>query len=171
MIKKLTYTDIAHSLFCLNDIKSAHSNGSIVGHMELLKRHSVLKNEAGLSMLEGAIVMPVLIAILFGIIQWSLILGANLAARNASAMGARLAGLTNATEDDVKTSIINSIAPIVAIDADNIIIEDPYDDVDGGVAGAVRVEVTFEMPVILPFVVPGASEEGTINITSATIMR
>lgn len=66
-----------------------------------------LKNQKGQALVEFAIVLPVLLMLVMGIIQFGMMLNSYLAIENASREGAR-AGIVGSTDAEIESLIISS---------------------------------------------------------------
>jgi len=130
-------------------------------------------SERGAAMVESVIVFPVLLLLVFGAIQWGMIMSAYINLRSASATAARAAVLydlgSSSYEVQQKVGAIaaSAIQPqlspgrlTVGFDDTVLVAGDP----------GVKVELSYDFPVALRFVVPGASG-GVYRISASTIMR
>lgn len=118
-------------------------------------------------MVELALILPFLMLILFGIMQWGLIFNAYITVRHAAQVTARTLSLpvTNAASP---TSIaIQAIAPL---NPANLVQPITTNGATVGGSAAVQVRLTYRFPVILRFVVPGASS-GTLVLNAQAIAR
>jgi len=120
------------------------------------------KKVRGSSLVEFALVMPMLALVLFGIIQYGFIFAAYVTVRNASAIGAREAVIsTNAATAVAKAALGPMLNPNLGTATFSVT------NISG--ASAYSVKVTYPLPLILPFVVPGGGSTKTLSAT--TIMR
>ena len=134
-----------------------------------MRVHKKLRSESGASAVEFALLLPVLMMILFGIIEFGLALY-------------RQAILTNASREGARLGIVQSVPPITTAQIDAVI--DNYltpagitpgnvarTIVAGGVTGT-PVQVTLTLPytfTVLPGLVTGLAP--VINLTARTEMR
>ena len=136
-------------------------------------RGTQVNRQRGASLIEFAFVMPLLVLILLGVIQWGIIFGAQLTLRNASMMAARMAALGSGggyTDTEIKDSIVDAIEPLLeeanlTIPVD---IERPY-VLNATIADASRVRVVYNLPLFAPLVVPG-STGGAIQLDAESVM-
>jgi len=114
--------------------------------------------------------LPLLALLLFGIIQYGFIFGAYITLRNASAVAARHAILQSPTP--TQTSIENvargAIQPMLS-PANLASVSITSVDVAG--QPATNVTLVYNMPLIVPFVVPGKTAGASLTLTATTIMR
>lgn len=125
--------------------------------------------ERGAALLETAIVAPLLILLLFGIIQYGQLLGAHIALRNAASVAARAAVLDSATPAGIRNAARDALVyPLQPADLPdgNISITNPM--VNG--QAATQVTLTYAFPIMASFVVPGSSG-GALTITASATMR
>ena len=134
----------------------------------MIRVHKKLRSESGASAVEFALLLPVLMMILFGIIEFGLALY-------------RQAILTNASREGARLGIVQSIPPIAtgqintAIDNYLTAAGIPPGNVTraivaGGATGT-PVTVTLTLPYTYA-VLPGlTSIVPTINLTAQTVMR
>lgn len=124
----------------------------------------ILSREKGTSAVEFAIILPILVMLVFGIIQFGLVFNNYIALTHAAREGARLAavGLYEDPDFDFEQAVRNS-APTVEI-IDPIIVENP----EGIIIGKpVVVTVTGEsFSIKIPMV-----GEWSIPLTSTAAMR
>jgi len=123
-------------------------------------------------MVEFALVLPLLALVLFAIIQYGFIFSAHITLRNATAVGARYATLSNPkpTEAQIKDVTRNAISPMLQIA--NITAVNVTSNVTvGATAGAYSVQIQYNLPLIIPFVVPGKSSGDTLTLSATTVMR
>jgi hypothetical protein len=71
----------------------------------------ISKNQKGNTLIEAAFILPILILLLFGIVQFSFALIAKLTLTHAAYEGARIGALTN-NEEKIKQKILQIIEPI-----------------------------------------------------------
>lgn len=125
--------------------------------------------ERGAAMLEMAIVAPLMLLILFGIIQYGQILSAHIALRNAASVAAREGTLSGATASSIANAAREALVdPLDAADLPDgqINIENPL--INGNTA--TRVTLTYYLPLMISYVVPGASG-GSMTLTASATMR
>ncbi len=122
--------------------------------------------------MEFALIIPLLALLLFGIIQYGFILAAHLSLRNASAVGARHGVLSSPkkTISQIEDATRSAVGPMLP--ADNIVAVTVNTNVTVvSLTGATSVQIQYNLPLILPFVVPGKTASGSLTLSGTTIMR
>ena len=125
------------------------------------------KNEKGQSMVEFALVFPILILLVLGIIQFGIIFSAQISLTHAAREGARAASV-GTSEIDVKNRVINAIEGHSTLNlvAANISVTFP-----ANIGEEVRVDVT-DAVINLIVPVPDVFVPGNIiNIDAKASMR
>jgi len=125
------------------------------------------RGSRGSAMVEFAVILPFLIFLLFGFIQWGLIFGAGLTLRNAAAATARNALVNDYVDADVntvRTFAFNAIQPLLS---DNAALGCAYTGVTNGIK---QVDLTYDFPLILRFVVPSATGN-VFRVSARAIMQ
>ena len=102
-------------------------------------------NEQGNALIEATFVLPILILLLFGIIQFGTVLTAKQALSHATYEGARLGALTN-NEEKIKERIKQSIAPL-EVSRLSINIQ-PFSHQRGS---NIHIETEYQVPLTIPF--------------------
>lgn len=129
-----------------------------------------LHDQRGSTLLETALTLPFLFTLLFGVIQFGLILAARINIQDASAIGARNEALYGGGGLDavVKSSLSAWIDPLdVTVTPTPVCVGVcPV----GAPTNATRVQVSYNMPLLIPFVVP-SSVGGRLVINAETTMR
>lgn len=134
---------------------------------------TVKDNQSGAAAIEFALVLPVLVLILFGIIEFSIMLYDKAMITNASREGAR-AGIVYAYPDRVSETEI--IAVVNQYCQDHLISFDEASTVSTnvtpgtGAGDPLTVNVTYEYGfLVLPNFMTGLT--GPINLSAETVMR
>lgn len=130
---------------------------------------NAMLGQKGAAALEAAIITPVGLLILFGIIQYGVLLSAHVTLRNASAVAARAAVLDGATTTGIRNAARDALLPPLltsGLPDSNIAIANVT--VNG--AAATKVTLTYNFPLMLSFVVPG-SLNGEFVLNASTTMR
>lgn len=119
----------------------------------LILRHLRTNSKTGQAMVEMALILPLLMLILFGIMQWGMIFNGYVTLRHGAQVTARtlsLAGTTNSP-----TSIAQqAIAPL---DPTKLVTPVVTNSLTVGGSSAIKVNLTYHYPVVLKFVVPNSS--------------
>ena len=133
--------------------------------------HKKLRSESGASAVEFALLLPVLMMILFGIIEFGLALHRQAILTNASREGARL-GIVQSIPAITTAAVnakIDTYLTAAGITPGSVTRNSPFPGV-GGVTGT-PVTVTLTLPYTYA-VLPGlTSIAPTINLTAQTVMR
>lgn len=130
--------------------------------------HKKLRSESGASAVEFALLLPVLMMILFGIIEFGMALYRQSILTNASREGARLGIVQSipAIGTGQINAAIDNYLIAAGIPAGNV----TRNIVAGGITGT-PVQVTLTLPYTYA-VLPGlTSIAPTINLTAQTVMR
>jgi len=136
-----------------------------------LYRPRPASERSGTSMVEFALTLPLLAVLLFGIIQYGFIFADYMTIRNASAVAARYATLSPTPT----IAEIQSVAQTTAeaeLGTNNV----PTVNVNMNVAvgsfdDGKQVQVVYNVPLIIPFVVPGKTDGGSLTISATTVAR
>ena len=127
-----------------------------------------LANEDGTAVIEAALVIPFVVLLLMGIIQYGYILASYITLRNATAVAARHAILDDASNAQVVTVAANAVAPM--LDSSNV--DSVHYDNSYPYNGTTyhRVAIVYRLKLFLPYAVPGAGSNGEYTMTAATLM-
>jgi Flp pilus assembly protein TadG len=126
----------------------------------------VLKNQKGQALVEFAVILPLLLLIIMGIIEFGLMLNSYLTVRNVSREGAR-AGIVGSTNTEIENTII-STSP--NLEEDNLDIDIvPLNQVDRKSGGTLTVQVTYKYKLIVPIISSLLGNE--IDLKAQTSMR
>jgi len=129
----------------------------------MLSGISKIKKNKGQTLVEMAIVLPVLVALIFGMTDFSRVLSGYLVATEASREGARVAALSG-DNAAVETAVRNA-AP--SIDVTKLTVTTVPETRTRG--DSVTVTVTYNIEIITPLV--NTMLTNPLPITSQTIMR
>ena len=127
--------------------------------------------QSGQSMVEFALVLPLLALLLFAICQWGFIFATYMSLRNAAVVGARYATLSNPAPSvsQIQSVTRGAIGPMLK--TNNVTAVNVNQSVNvGSVTGATSVQVNYNLPLIIPFVVPG-NTSGSLAMTATAVMR
>lgn len=122
-------------------------------------------------MVELALTIPILAMFLFGIVQYGFIFGAYVTLQNAAGVAARFATLSDPKPSEAEVAAVarDAIMPMLPVQqlrAPQVNLNESV----GGVGGARRVELTYDLQIFFPFVVP-QSQNGVFPLTTSVIMR
>lgn len=124
------------------------------------------KKRCGQSLVETALILPVLLLLLTGIIDFGLLFNSYLVVCNASREGARHAA-TGDTNAQIRAVVSSAAA---SLDTDRLDITISPDDGEGRDTGdSVTVTVAYEYSMVTPII--GAFFPETFEIESSTTMR
>jgi Flp pilus assembly protein TadG len=137
-----------------------------------MMKHCLLRGRKGATMVEFAMIAPVFALLLFAIIQYGFIFAAYISVRNASAVAARYATLSNPTPTTTQIQSVarGAIGPMLNSNDVRAVNVDLNANV-GGAAGAKSVEIQYNLSLIVPFVVPGKTNDNVLVIGATTVMR
>ena len=121
------------------------------------------------SLVEFAITLPILAVFLFGICQFGFIFAAVLTVRNASAVGARYAVVGSPANSNVQAIAVAALSPMLTVVNNNGTATVTQTNLAGNTATSVKV--TYNLPLIIPFVVPGKTAGGSLTLSATTVMR
>jgi Flp pilus assembly protein TadG len=131
------------------------------------------KEQSGQTMVEFALTLPLLAILLFAIIQYGFLFAAYITLRNASAVGARYATLSNPapTVDQIKTVTAGACAIMLKTNATNPTVTVSLKNVRvGSVADATSVQVQYDLPLIIPYVC-FRSAGSSFPLSATSVMR
>lgn len=130
------------------------------------------KDERGVALIEAAIIVPVVVVLLLGVIQYGYLLAGYISLRSASAVTARYVAIINPGIPNNSPNIRNVAVGALSPSFDPTLLEDPVvtDETVGGVGGAKRVSLTYNMPLFFPIVVP-QSQNGVFALQAEIVMR
>lgn len=107
-----------------------------------------LKDEKGQSLVEFAILLPLLLLLLMGILEFGIMINSYLTINNSAREGARL-GIVSGSNIDIKELIIN-ISP--NLDTENLIVNITPLEGSRESGGTLTVEVIYNYQVIIPII-------------------
>jgi hypothetical protein len=107
-----------------------------------------LRNEKGQSLVEFAILLPLLLLVLMGILEFGLILNSYLTINNSAREGARL-GIVAGSNIEIN-ALINSISP--NLESENIVVNITPLEGSRKSGGTLTVEVIYNYQVIIPII-------------------
>lgn len=129
-------------------------------------RNKAHRNKArGAVMAEAAIVLPVMMLLVFGVIQFGFLFAAQITLRNASALAARVAVLESASAAQITQAARDAVAPLLDPAQVAVVIDHPT--VNG--AAATKVTLTTNYPLFASFVMHRA--DGVMPLSAATTLR
>jgi len=114
-----------------------------------IKIQTFIKNNRGQTLVEMALVLPILLLIIFGIIEFGRIFNAHLTLTHASREGAR-AGAVHKSDSEIENIVINASYPLI-VNEDNITI-DPLQTQGRSTGGSVSVEIDSSIEIFTPVI-------------------
>jgi len=112
-----------------------------------IRRHRIIKSEKGASAVEFALILPILIILVFGIVEFGIAFNNYITITHAAREGVRIAAV-DLNNPDLKNIIIERAYP-VPITPDDITIITP----DGeNIGDPVEVEITYNISITIPLV-------------------
>jgi Flp pilus assembly protein TadG len=128
--------------------------------MKLLKGR-----QAGQSMVEFALVFPLLALMLFAIIQYGFIFSAYMTLRHAANVTARTITLAAGNTNNATAIAQQAVVPMLDSSKLGAVVVNTVSVSQPGANDAMSVRLTYNLPLIIQFVVPGAS--GNILVMNA----
>jgi len=136
-----------------------------------LQLHERFKTKNGQSLVEFALLLPLLALLLFGIIQYGFIFSAYMTLRHGAHVTARtatMAGFNTSNTSNVTSIASGAITPMLS--AANLRPAIVTTTTVGGL-DAVKVQLTYDLPLIVQFVVPNSSGNVLTISADATYRR
>ncbi len=113
----------------------------------IIRRHRIIKSEKGASAVEFALILPILIILVFGIVEFGIAFNNYITITHAAREGARIAAV-DLNNPDLKNIIIERAYP-VPITPDDITISTPEGT---DIGDPVEVEITYNISITIPLV-------------------
>ena len=115
------------------------------------RRKKIFKNEKGASAVEFALILPILVILIFGIVEFGIAFNNYITITHAAREGARRAAV-DLFNPDLKDYIKEMAFPLALTD-DDIVIEFEGDEADPPPIGdPVSVEITYNFGISIPLV-------------------
>ena len=127
--------------------------------------------ESGTALMELAIVAPTLMLIFFGILQWGIILAAQLGIQQATEIGVRSLLISQGVTAS-QNAAVASLPEVIVWNGDDSVtcVEATCEIPDSGGQQAHCCTATLNLELFMPFVVPGSSG-GSFQLTSESYIR
>ncbi|RWZ58211.1 pilus assembly protein [Halobacillus fulvus] len=125
-----------------------------------------MRKEKGTALVEFALILPVFLILLFGLIDFGRIFHAYLTIDHAGREGARVASVQS-EDSEITSAITNAASSLNGFGNGNITIS-PAGEANRSSGSEVQVTLTYEIGFTTPFVEALASP---ITLTDTTIMR
>ncbi len=117
-------------------------------------------------MVEMALILPLLMLILFGIMQWGLIFNGYITLRHGAQVTARTLSLAGSSN----TPTVIAQQAIAPLDPAQLVTPVTTNSTFVGGSPAIQVSLTYHYPVVLKFVVPNATS-GILDLTAQATAR
>ena len=132
--------------------------------------YNIRSQERGLAIMEFVLISPLLFLLVFGLIQYGLVFFTYITVKNATSLTARSAvlGRPALSNEQLVSIAVQAIAPSLDQNRLSVRIEDTN---VGGLSGAKRVELSYNLQVFFPILFPNTSTDGTYIIRTEAIMR
>jgi len=112
-----------------------------------IRRHRIIKSEKGASAVEFALILPILIILVFGIVEFGIAFNNYITITHAAREGARIAAV-DLNNPDLKNIIIERAFPVQITETD-IVISTPEGT---NIGDPVEVEITYNISITIPLV-------------------
>ncbi|MCM8710241.1 pilus assembly protein [Clostridium sp. SYSU_GA19001] len=107
-----------------------------------------LKNKKGQALVEFAIILPLLLLLIMGIVQFSMIINSYLSIQNAAREGAR-AGILGSSDIEIK-NIIKAVSP--SLEASNLTVTITPTESSRKSGDTLTVKIDYNYPLIVPII-------------------
>ena len=112
-----------------------------------IRRNRIIKSEKGASAVEFALILPILIILVFGIVEFGIAFNNYITITHAAREGARIAAV-DLNNPDLKNIIIERAFPVQITETD-IVISTPEGT---NIGDPVEVEITYNISITIPLV-------------------
>jgi Flp pilus assembly protein TadG len=128
------------------------------------------RGERGTAMVETALVLPLFIVLLFGLIQWGFVMGARLTVGAACATAGRLTAIANPplTDSELASSAREAVETMLNPSLFTATVAHTTSSLTG--QPVTRVDCSYSLGLFMPLVVPGSSG-GAITLRSSASAR
>lgn len=143
------------------------------GYLVQMKRHKSNKDlMRGATLIEAAIGLPVILLLVFGIIQWGLILATRITLVNATATASRLVALGNPSHccDVIADAASDAASPFLTLPSGACTATGGCSSCPSQGSTNTTVTCNYSMNLLVPFVVPG-NVNGYLDLTSTAVSR
>jgi Flp pilus assembly protein TadG len=124
-----------------------------------------LKNQKGQALVEFTIILPILLIVVMGILEFGIMLNSYLAIENAAREGAR-AGIVGTSDTQIKNLIV---ATSPSLDPNNLTVTITPTDVNRKSGDTLTVQVTYNHKLIVPII--SSLFNGGVVLNCETSMR
>lgn len=135
----------------------------------MLRIKKDIQEEKGQSLVEFALILPVLIILIFGMIEFGWLLNAKITLNSAVREGARVGAVINATDTERETKVMEAVQKAAEASGLEILLsESSIEDEDSYIKNIhnIKVIVTAEVDSII-----GLFVSDKVKMTSTAVMR
>ncbi len=137
-------------------------------------RTTLLKGEKGQSMVEFALLLPILILILLMIMEGGLIFGGYLELQNAARDGARYASVHTDKQDQTSINTYITGKNFIIVDKSNLVQPIGFTKVTNAQGTVLTVTLTYKYPIITPIIggiIGDEDDESKLTVITSATMR
>jgi len=137
-------------------------------------RTTLLKSEKGQSMVEFALLLPILILILLMIIEGGLIFGGYLELQNAARDGARYASVHTDKQDQTSINTYITGKNFIIVDKSNLVQPIGFTKMTNAQGTVLTVTLTYKYPIITPIIggiIGDEDDESKLTVITSATMR
>ena len=137
-------------------------------------RTTLLKSEKGQSMVEFALLLPILILILLMIIEGGLIFGGYLELQNAARDGARYASVHTDKQDQTSINTYITGKNFIIVDKSNLVQPIGFTKMTNAQGTILTVTLTYKYPIITPIIggiIGDEDDESKLTVITSATMR
>jgi Flp pilus assembly protein TadG len=128
------------------------------------------RGELGATLIESAIVTPILALLMFGVAQYGIMLAGYLSMINATSVAARAVSLDGAATGQVENVVRAALDPLIDPNNPNVSVVVSDKQNLGGFGDATRITIDYDMELFFPLVVPKAVN-GKFKLSTTVITR
>jgi len=132
---------------------------------------SLRKKECGSTMIEAALVIPTVVVLMAGIMQYGFIFAVSINLRSATGAATRhLAYIDSSADHNLIKDLVEARLAFLYKGGSvaNVNFDNGYDVLG---SAATLVEVEYELPLFFGLVVPNTNPDGTLTLTARTVAR
>lgn len=137
-------------------------------------RTTLLRSEKGQSMVEFALLLPILILILLMIIEGGLIFGGYLELQNAARDGARYASVHTDKQDQTSINTYITGKNFIIVDKSNLVQPIGFTKMTNAQGTILTVTLTYKYPIITPIIggiIGDEDDESKLTVITSATMR
>lgn len=126
---------------------------------------NILKEQKGQALVEFAIVLPIILLLVMGILQFGMMMNSYIAIQNAAREGAR-AGIVGCTDTEIQNTII-STSP--SLDASNLTVSITPNGANRKSGDTLTINISYNYKLIVPII--SSLFKNVVVLTGQTSMR